>query len=107
MSTSSSLLSGYEDAPPLSTEMYQGRYLVNPTSTKLSSSYETFPNPIQPRSAGNAFDFHGGLVIVSPLTAVNILLKVYWATNSGVQVEYAKQLYERIRREFPEVCGED
>ncbi|KAF8555970.1 hypothetical protein OG21DRAFT_767210 [Imleria badia] len=50
----------------------------------LSAAYHEFPSPIKSSSAG--FDFH-----------------VYWISSSPEHTEHAKQLYARIREEFPEL----
>lgn len=57
MSGYQDLLAGYEGAEPLPEKFNaDGKSLYNPPGP-LSSSYETFPLPID--SSNNGFDFHG------------------------------------------------
>ncbi|KZT10108.1 uncharacterized protein LAESUDRAFT_722264 [Laetiporus sulphureus 93-53] len=77
-------LEGYENAEPLPTTTNpDGKSLYNPPGPK-SASYEEFPNPID--SSNNGFDFH-----------------IYYMQHSPSEAQYAKELHERIRREFPEL----
>ncbi|KAI0419453.1 DOPA-like domain-containing protein [Xylaria grammica] len=79
-------LTGYEDAPALPNERAaDGKSFVNPKSDKLSTSYEEFPDPLDKGRRGG-FDIH-----------------IYYYQNNKQQTEYAKALWERIRREFPEL----
>ncbi|KZT43098.1 hypothetical protein SISSUDRAFT_738244 [Sistotremastrum suecicum HHB10207 ss-3] len=79
-----SLLLGYENAPSLPTELNSdGKSLVN-IPGPLSSAYETFPPPFRPNK--NGFDFH-----------------IYYTQSSETESKYARELHERIRREFPEL----
>lgn len=79
-----SLLEGYEDAEPLPTTFNaDGKTLYNPPGPR-SVAYEEFPKPIDPTR--NGFDFH-----------------IYHMSEVPAQAQYAKELYERIRREFPEL----
>ncbi|KAF4441830.1 DOPA 4,5-dioxygenase [Fusarium austroafricanum] len=79
-------LTGYENAPPLSDEKAQdGKSFVNPPSDKLSEAYERFIDPLN-RSERGGFDIH-----------------IYYFQSNETQVKYAKELHERIRREFPEL----
>ncbi|KAN0088422.1 DOPA-like domain containing protein [Tylopilus felleus] len=48
----------------------------------LSPAYQEFPAPIRSSGSSPGFDFHG---------------------NSPAHAEHARQLYERIKREFPEL----
>ncbi|KAF9240667.1 DOPA-like domain-containing protein [Melanogaster broomeanus] len=50
----------------------------------LSAAYDQFPTPIDPSS--NGLDFH-----------------IYYMPSSPEQTKYARELHERIRREFPEL----
>jgi len=82
MSNFPDVLAGYENAAPLGDERNpDGKSLYNPPTDSLSPAYHTFPAPI--RSDKNGFDFH-----------------VYYTLDD---MEYARQLHERIRREFPEM----
>ncbi|KAF5362563.1 hypothetical protein D9756_002374 [Leucocoprinus leucothites] len=60
-----------------------GKSLYNPPGPQ-SKSYTDFPKPID--SSNNAFDFH-----------------VYYMPTNEAEFSFAKQLHERIRREFPEL----
>ncbi|KAF8582779.1 hypothetical protein K439DRAFT_1350499 [Ramaria rubella] len=78
------LLQGYENAPSLPTAVNSdGKSFVNLPGPK-SACYDKFPTPI--KSSNNGFDFH-----------------IYYQQNNEKQVEYARALHERIRREFPEL----
>jgi DOPA 4,5-dioxygenase len=59
---------------------------VNPPSQTLSSAYTTFPPPLDSDSRRGAFDVH-----------------VYFLQSSPDQTAFAKALWERVRREFPEL----
>ncbi|CAJ2504962.1 Uu.00g123560.m01.CDS01 [Anthostomella pinea] len=79
-------LAGYEDAPPLPDEKAEdGKSFVNPKSESLSKAYEEFVDPLEKGRRGG-FDVH-----------------IYYFQNNQKQTEYAKDLWERIRREFPEL----
>ncbi|AEO58951.1 hypothetical protein MYCTH_2031920, partial [Thermothelomyces thermophilus ATCC 42464] len=79
-------LAGYEDAPPLPEERAEdGKSYRNPQTGVLSSAYERFPDPLDNGRRGG-FDVH-----------------VYYFQNNPEQTQYARQLWERIRREFPEL----
>ncbi|RXW18719.1 hypothetical protein EST38_g7133 [Candolleomyces aberdarensis] len=79
-------LEGYENLPPLDSEARNpdGKSLVNPPAEKLSDAYVTFPEPII--KTNNGFDFH-----------------IYYMPSSPDESKFAKELHERIRREFPEL----
>ncbi|KAH9839809.1 DOPA-like domain-containing protein [Rhodofomes roseus] len=77
-------LKGYENAAPLPTTINpDGKSLYNPPGPQ-SASYGNFPKPID--SSNNGFDFH-----------------IYYMPNSEEEMQYARELHERIRREFPEL----
>ncbi|KAF8634557.1 hypothetical protein AX17_004147 [Amanita inopinata Kibby_2008] len=61
-----------------------GKSLYNPPAQHKSPAYDHFPHPIDP--SNNGFDFH-----------------IYYIPTSPDQTDYARQLHERIRREFPEL----
>ncbi|KAL7411049.1 DOPA-like domain-containing protein [Mrakia frigida] len=88
MSSSSSLLAAYKDLPPLSFELHpDGKSLINETEgAVVSSTYSAFPSPIVNGPQTNGFDFH-----------------IYFFQNNSKDLQYAKELHERIRREFPEL----
>ncbi|GJJ11284.1 hypothetical protein Clacol_005516 [Clathrus columnatus] len=81
---STTLLKGYENAPPLP-DGYNadGKSLINISGPK-SAYYDTFPEPFQKNK--NGFDFH-----------------IYYRPNISSETAYAKELHERVRREFPEL----
>ncbi|KAI1817317.1 DOPA-like domain-containing protein [Poronia punctata] len=79
-------LAGYENATALPEERKaDGKSYVNLPSDKLSDAYEKFPDPID-KSKRGGFDVH-----------------IYYYQTNKQQKEYAKALWERIRREFPEL----
>ncbi|KAI0391782.1 DOPA-like domain-containing protein [Xylariaceae sp. FL0594] len=79
-------LEGYENAPPLPDERAaDGKSYVNPQNDKLSTAYEEFPDPLKKDRRGG-FDIH-----------------IYYYQTNKQQTEYARALWERIRREFPEL----
>ncbi|PSR79960.1 DOPA-like domain-containing protein [Coniella lustricola] len=74
---------GYEHAPSLPLAVSEdGKSLENPQTGVLSEAYERFIDPLNKGREGG-FDVH-----------------VYYMAS---QMEYARQLYDRIRREFPEL----
>ncbi|EIM86840.1 uncharacterized protein STEHIDRAFT_131386 [Stereum hirsutum FP-91666 SS1] len=77
-------LKGYETAEPLpNTINPDGKSLYNPPGP-LSAAYDQFPAPID--LSNNGFDFH-----------------IYYMQSVTAQLEYARELHERVRREFPEL----
>ncbi|KAL1842255.1 hypothetical protein VTJ49DRAFT_5733 [Mycothermus thermophilus] len=79
-------LAGYEGLPPLPEERNEdGKSFKNPQTGVLSSAYEKFPEPLDNGRRGG-FDVH-----------------IYYFQNNQQQTEYAQQLHQRIRREFPEL----
>ncbi|KHN98447.1 DOPA-like domain protein [Metarhizium album ARSEF 1941] len=79
-------LAGFEDAPPLSDETNEdGKSLVNPKRDGLSDAYHRFTTPLRSDRRGG-FDVH-----------------IYYFQQNPEQATYARQLWERIRREFPEL----
>ncbi|SPO06403.1 uncharacterized protein DNG_09092 [Cephalotrichum gorgonifer] len=80
-------LEGFESAStPLSEERNEdGKSFVNPPREGLSDSYEKFGHPLDNGRRGG-FDVH-----------------IYYFQENEVQTKYAKELWERIRREFPEL----
>ncbi|KAI0554011.1 DOPA-like domain-containing protein [Xylaria curta] len=79
-------LAGYENAAPLPNDRAEdGKSFVNPKNDKLSTAYEKFTEPLDSGRRGG-FDVH-----------------IYYFQNNAQQLEYAKALWERIRREFPEL----
>jgi len=85
--TYSSPLAGYENAPPLPDKLNEdGKSFYNPPSGVLSASYEKFTDPIDNTLSPGGFDVH-----------------IYFYQNNSEQSKFAKELWERIRREFPEL----
>ncbi|VUC31387.1 unnamed protein product [Clonostachys rosea] len=79
-------LTGYENAPPLPEEKAEdGKSYVNPPNDSLSKAYEEFPDPLSKGRRGG-FDIH-----------------IYYFQNNEEQAKHARALWERIRREFPEL----
>ncbi|KIK01477.1 hypothetical protein K443DRAFT_678340 [Laccaria amethystina LaAM-08-1] len=84
MSPWKSPLKGYENAEPLPTTINSdGKSLYNPPGT-TSPSYNEFPKPID--SSNNGFDFH-----------------IYYLPTAESEATFARELHERVRREFPEL----
>jgi len=79
-----SVLAGFENAPALPTDFNaDGKSLKNLPGPQ-SKAYDTFPPPINP--ANNGFDFH-----------------IYYMQAVPEEAKFAKDLHERVRREFPEL----
>ncbi|MCJ1393859.1 hypothetical protein MMC18_006735 [Xylographa bjoerkii] len=81
-------LEGYEDQPPISDEMSKdgnAYCYVNKQTGVLSQAYETFTHPITNGPRGG-FDVH-----------------IYHFQRNPEQSTHARALWERIRREFPEL----
>jgi DOPA 4,5-dioxygenase len=84
MSQWPSLLAGYEGAESLPTTINpDGKSLYNPPGPR-SAAYDEFPKQFNPSK--NGFDFH-----------------IYYIPAVAAQAQYAKELHERVRREFPEL----
>jgi len=83
--TYSSPLKGYENLPPLPAEKASdGKSFINPPGPQ-SSAYERFVEPLSNGIRGG-FDVH-----------------IYFDAEDEAQVKFATELWERIRREFPEL----
>ncbi|KAE8150490.1 DOPA-like domain-containing protein [Aspergillus avenaceus] len=81
-----SLLEGYEGSEPLPVELNEdGKSVKNHQHGIKSKAYEEFPDPLAKDRRGG-FDVH-----------------IYHFQNNPDQAAYARALYERIRREFPEL----
>ncbi|KAI0888324.1 DOPA-like domain-containing protein [Annulohypoxylon maeteangense] len=79
-------LVGYENAPALSDERNEdGKSFKNPVKDTLSKAYTEFPDPLDKGRRGG-FDVH-----------------IYYLQSNEAQTKYAKELWERIRHEFPEL----
>jgi len=62
-----------------------GKSLVNPPAKKRSEAYSSFVSPITNSSRGG-FDVH-----------------IYFLSGDKEETQFAHELWERIRREFPEL----
>lgn len=79
-------LAGYENAPPLPDEISaDGKSYINPPSSSVSLSYEKFTSPLDNGIRG-AFDIH-----------------IYYFQKNSAQLKFARELWQRIRYEFPEL----
>ncbi|KAI1322584.1 DOPA-like domain-containing protein [Xylariaceae sp. FL0255] len=79
-------LAGFENLPPLPNDRAEdGKSFVNPKAEKRSEAYEKFVEPLNNGRRGG-FDVH-----------------IYYMQNNKDQTKYAHDLWERIRREFPEL----
>jgi len=79
-------LEGWDLSTPLPDEKAEdGKSYVNHQTGILSKSYERFPTPLDNGRRG-AFDIH-----------------IYYFQKNASQLKFAKELWERIRREFPEL----
>ncbi|CAG8982810.1 hypothetical protein HYALB_00001091 [Hymenoscyphus albidus] len=79
-------LKGYENLPPLPMERgVDLKSFANPRTGVLSSSYDRFVEPLDNGIRG-AFDVH-----------------IYYFQANQEQTKFAKELWERVRREFPEL----
>lgn len=75
-------LDGVSDTPPLSEERNEdGKSLVNPPRIGLSTAYERFADPLDNGRRGG-FDVH-----------------IYHFQGNKEHAQYARELWERIRRE--------
>ena len=79
-----SLLAGYENAQPLPTDFNEDGKSLRNIPAPESEAYQKFPSPI--KQDKNGFDFH-----------------IYYMQTVEAESQYAQQLHERIRREFPEL----
>ncbi|PVH96393.1 hypothetical protein DM02DRAFT_123650 [Periconia macrospinosa] len=79
-------LQGYENLEPLPNEFSDdGKSFANPPSKTKSESYNTFVSPITNDRRGG-FDIH-----------------IYYLQTDNDETKFAHALWERIRREFPEL----
>ncbi|CAI6334968.1 unnamed protein product [Periconia digitata] len=84
--TYSSPLEGYEGLNPLPNETAEdGKSFINPPSKEKSKAYNAFVSPITNGIRGG-FDIH-----------------IYYLHTDSTETEFARALWERIRREFPEL----
>ena len=79
-------LEGYEKLPPLGDEINEdGKSFKNPDKGVLSKSYTEFTSGVTNGVRGG-FDIH-----------------IYYFQNNDFQLTFAKELWRRIRYEFPEL----
>ncbi|KAK4927593.1 hypothetical protein LTR28_005903, partial [Elasticomyces elasticus] len=79
-------LKGFENLEPLPNERAADeKSYVNPPAEKPSPAYDSFTSPISNGERGG-FDVH-----------------IYFQQTNPDEVTFAKELWERIRREFPEL----
>jgi hypothetical protein len=79
-------LQGYEGSEPLPSDTAaDGKSFVNPPAAAKSEAYHAFTAPITNGTRGG-FDIH-----------------IYFLQTDADEVKYATELWERIRREFPEL----
>lgn len=78
-------LEGYENLDPLPTVKQEDKSIANPQTGKLSEAYSHFISPLDNGIRGG-FDLH-----------------IYYNQFDEAELKFAKELYERIRREFPEL----
>lgn len=78
-----------------------GKSLYNPPTDVKSTAYDHFPHPIDP--SNNGFDFHSELFRLSPYLARPCRSQVYYMHTVPSEIQFARELHQRIRREFPEV----
>ncbi|KAH6681215.1 DOPA-like domain-containing protein [Plectosphaerella plurivora] len=79
-------LEGVDQTAPLTEDRREdGKSLVNPPRDGLSEAYNQFTDPLD-RGVRGGFDVH-----------------IYYYQNNPAQAKYARELWERIRREFPEL----
>jgi len=78
-------LEGYQNEEPLPAVQLPNKSIENTQTGKLSPSYTTFTTPLDNGIRG-AFDIH-----------------VYYAQHDEQETAFARALWERIRREFPEL----
>ncbi|KAF2445737.1 hypothetical protein P171DRAFT_431136 [Karstenula rhodostoma CBS 690.94] len=84
--TYTSPLEGYEGLEPLPNEKAEdGKSFVNPPAEKKSEAYTSFIAPITNDIRGG-FDIH-----------------IYFLQTDAAETKFANELWERIRREFPEL----
>ncbi|KAL5379939.1 hypothetical protein PMIN04_006349 [Paraphaeosphaeria minitans] len=84
--TYTSPLEGYEGLEPLPNEKAgDGKSYVNPPAEKKSEAYTRFTAPITNDIRGG-FDIH-----------------IYFLQTNAAESKFANELWERIRREFPEL----
>lgn len=84
--TYESPLKGYEGLEPLGEELTEdGKSSKNPETGVLSEAYDKFTSGVTNGERGG-FDVH-----------------IYHHGNNPEQAKYAKELRERVRREFPEL----
>ncbi|KAJ5555063.1 hypothetical protein N7461_003533 [Penicillium sp. DV-2018c] len=105
-------LEGYENLEPLSDEKAEdGKSLKNPQHGILSKAYEEFPDPLS-KGRDGGFDIHiyhfqvcdaNHPWAMHPGSQTQDGNEAYKYQNNPDQAAFARALWERIRREFPEL----
>lgn len=78
-------LEGYEGLEPLPEDRQEDKSIANPQTGKLSEAYDHFITPLDNGIRGG-FDIH-----------------IYYNPFVETETKFARALYERVRREFPEL----
>ena len=91
-------LTGYDDAPPMPSEMAaDGKSYVNPPSEKRSDAYDQFIEPLDRSERGGLWVIMNRMVRIAIDTHSDV--HIYYLQSNEEQTKYAKELWERIRRE--------
>lgn len=101
--TYSSPLQGYENLSPLPNELNEdGKSFKNPETGTLSESYNKFTSGVTNGVRGGKQNLVSGreLMLIEQL---GFDVHIYYYQNNEEQTSFAKALWERIRREFPEL----
>ncbi|KAH0541699.1 hypothetical protein FGG08_003862 [Glutinoglossum americanum] len=79
-------LDGYKNLEPIPDTKNADKSYVNPQTGILSDAYQRFVDPISNHGPLPGFDIH-----------------IYFNPDDQEQTKFAQELWERIRREFPEL----
>lgn len=99
-------LAGWENLPPLPTDISSdGKSYVNPETGVRSKSYEKFTEPLDTGKRGGLYVF---MFLLKPLVMM-VMMRIALIVSSDVhiyhfqknpeQAKFARELWERIRRE--------
>lgn len=99
-------LAGWENSPPLPTDISSdGKSYVNPETGVKSKSYEKFPEPLDTGKRGGLYVF---VFLLKPLVMMLMIrialivssdVHIYHFQKNPEQAKFARELWERIRRE--------
>ncbi|KAH8808482.1 DOPA-like domain-containing protein [Xylogone sp. PMI_703] len=96
-------LEGYENAPPLPMDFAaDGKSFANPQTGVLSKAYEQFIDPLDKGRRGG-FQYMAHIELVSKYPIILTDVHIYFYQKNANQLQFAKELWQRIRREFPEL----